>query len=795
MQNKWLAPFLVSGLLVGAAGCPDVQVDPGEGVDDTPTGGPIVEFDPSNKIIPFPNNLLLDPATGKVNLPMSCNESAASMATRVGVLNKLDGFGTFETVMTVTFTEPVDLTTVAPNVVLYKRTTGTMAVDPTSATPIPVVAVASMTQRFDLSCMNPAIVAQVILVPRVPLEQKSTYVVALKSGIKTAMGAAYGASFTWSLVRQEQPLVTFVDPTCVPNTTSPCAVASDRTPLDPSNPEDLASLNGIGLLQGAHAKAMTFLRGASIATEDVLLAWEYNTQTTTDPLDPAVAGSPAAMAAMTGHVLNGIASAGSTPLRANAGADGQTFLRGALPAGSCQIDGGPLPCQAVGEVLAGAVVANQFQSDTPNAFDATKPIPGQWTPPNTPTVVKTENLSALITVPAAPCAAAGCPTIIFQHGLGSSRTSMFAIASQFAGAGFATVSIDAVAHGSRARRISSDAAKGCADAAGPPARPNPSDDPQCYALFLSPNLGATRDNIRQSMTDLHSTIASVKACGTTACGLLKVDPTKIVYAGISLGGIMGSAVAATNPDIKAAALNVPGVGWVDILENTQTLAIRCSLVDGLIGAGILTGMPSSAGAGALCLTDEWKTQPGYRQFSAIGRWVLDPADPANFTRKLAAKRFLIQEVVGDLVVPNVATDNEAALTGLMAATADKYFPVCTAGVRAGLACGSDAQCPGGTCALQQPPSAAITTMPMTNKFTKHVTLAPDAATSFAGNIFGHASLLRPPGRCSVTMTTVCGEPGKATGCPATEICASSPDGNLGTARLQTDLITFLVLNR
>ena len=73
-----------------------------------------------------------------------------------------------------------------------------------------------------------------------------------------------------------------------------------------------------------------------------------------------------------------------------------------------------------------------------------------------------------------------------------------------------------------------------------------------------------------------------------------------------------------------------------------------------------------AGTG-LCTTEAWKAQPGYRQFSVIARWVLDPADPANFTRKLATRKFLIQEVVGDQVVPNVATENEGALVGFDAA--------------------------------------------------------------------------------------------------------------------------------
>lgn len=741
MKDKWLAPFLVSGLLVGVAGCPDVDVDPGEGVDDTIASGPIVEFDPSNRIVPFPNNLLLDRTTGKVNLPASCNESPASMATRVGVLNKLDGFGTFETVMTVTFTEAVDIATVAGNVSLFKRATGATEVDPTTAMAIPVVAVPSMTARFDADCMNPVMVTQVILVPTRPLDQKSTYVVALKSGIKTSMGADFGPSFTWSLIRQEAPLVEL---DAMGN------VISDRTPLDPSIPEDLASLQGIDLLWKAHAKAMTFLRGANVPTESVVLAWEFNTQTVTDQLDPAVAGSPAAQAATT-PALAGIA-------RVNAAANGEAFLRAALPANSCSADGGPLPCQAVAEALGGGLLAKQFQVPGPNPLAGGTMIPGMWSDPINPTVVAgTPPLGVFITTTALGCNAGttGCPTVVFGHGLGSNRNTLAAIAAQFASIGYNAVAIDFQAHGSRAIRVSNTGA--CADMVGPPATPSPGLTPQCYAPFLSPNLGATRDNIRQSVVDMHSLVAALKACGPANCGLLKVDPARILYAGISLGGIMGSTVTSTNPDIKAAVLNVPGVGWVDILENTQSAPIKCSLVDGLIDAGILTGDKSSAGASALCLTEAWKTQPGYRQFSAIGRWILDPADPANFTRKLAAKKFLIQEVVGDLVVANVTTRNEGALTGLLTAQTPPLQADCGVPVGAPPAIAPSAAITAGATATGTP-----------NKYVQYTTTAPGSATCAPGNTFAHSSLLAP--------------------------AAATQAGSLGTARVQTDALTFLSLN-
>ena len=68
----------------------------------------------------------------------------------------------------------------------------------------------------------------------------------------------------------------------------------------------------------------------------------------------------------------------------------------------------------------------------------------------------------------------------------------------------------------------------------------------------------------------------------------------------------------------------------------------------------------------LCADEAWQAQPGYQQFSGVARWVIDPADGANFMSRLATKKFLIQEVVDDQVVPNFATDIEGALAGLIA---------------------------------------------------------------------------------------------------------------------------------
>ena len=272
-------------LILAASGCPDIKTDDFTG--ETPKE-PVVEFDPSNKIIPFPNNLLLDPATGKVNLPAQCNETATAKALREGALNKLDGFGLFETALTVTFSEDVDAASLANRVVLYKRATGTTQVDPATATSIPIVTQLAATARFDAACANPVMIPQVIIIPRVPLEQKSSYVVALLDGIKTASGASFTPSGTWRLVRGAENPVTIVDG----------RIVSDRTPLDPAIAEDRARLEGIDLLWKTHAAAVKFLADDLPADKQqsrdkILLAWEFRTQTSTDPLDPMVAGSPA----------------------------------------------------------------------------------------------------------------------------------------------------------------------------------------------------------------------------------------------------------------------------------------------------------------------------------------------------------------------------------------------------------------------------------------------------------------------------------------------------------------------
>jgi alpha-beta hydrolase superfamily lysophospholipase len=740
-----LKTTLASVLVIFASGCPDIKQDPGEGQGEI-KAGPTVEFDPASSVVPFPNNLVLNPTTGKVSLPSQCNEGPAQIALRTQVLNKLDGFGTYEVGIQATFSTAVDPASLAGNMILLQRTKAGAPV--TNPQPIMVALIPGKTLRFDSNCAMPSPIDAVTIVPRIPLDQKSTYTVAILKGVKTADGKDFEPSFTWALVRQSTDPVTL---------DASGNVVTESTPLDPGGDAnlngipDLTELKGLDLLWKAHAKALAFLEANGHADRSaILLAWEFNTQTTTDQLDPTVTGSPAAMAPSNPLLATAtVIPSGLTPRQFIDGAYVKLGIRPDLASADALC--AQLGCDNVGDVLGAGLGAPSYQVLQHNPFSNANDIPGAWDDPVHPTSQGGTVIKTVAFIPAGTPPANGWPVIVFGHGLGSRKESLFVFAPQLASAGFASVAIDFVDHGDRAIRTSSAAALGCADpAVGVP--PEPSSHAQCYAPFLSTDLGGTRDNFRQSVLDIQRLVKALKACGTTACTAnapnFQLDGTKLEYTGISLGGILGSTAVATTADLKAAVLNVPGVGWGDILENTETLEIRCTLVDALIDAGVLTGTKwnfSTTAPTGTCATQDWQTQAGYQQFRGAARWVLDPSDGANFTRMLATRRILIQEVVGDQVVPNIATENEGKLVALTPAAASVN--------------------PGTGAA----PSTALTAMPMANHWLQYTDVA--AASPFPGNTYEHASLLRPSTK---------GGPGA---------------GSLGTQQLQTDAIFFLFANK
>lgn len=715
--------LLAASLICAIACAPDIGFDEGEGV------APVVEFDPGNRIIPFPNNLLLDPMTGRVNLPEQCNESVAQTALRELVLNQLNGFGTFKTAIVVTLSEAVNPDSLEGRVRMFKRADAGTPIDPASAVEVPLAFIPTQSARSSLDCSETTLVPALAIVPRIPLDQNGTYTVVLTSGITGESGDAFVTSPTWALVRLEENPVT-VDENG--------QIVAEVTPFDPVT--DAATLLGIDLLFKAHAGALDFLDFViEEPRSNILLAWDFNTQTTRTPLDAAIPDTPANT--VPGLPLSGVVSL-PTLL---AGGNTQAFLQGALP-GLCDSDTppGPLPCSQVDDVFQADLTINDYQTRTTNPLDPQKPIKGPWSNPVTPSVVGDQDaITATVFKPLNP-GAGPYPTVIFGHGLTRSRDDLFAIGSQFAAAGIMTVAIDWVAHGSRAVPISNAGACATAD--------DPTVNPECFQPIISPDLGTTRDSIRQSALDILALVEALKACEdggpSGECGEIDVDPLSIGYIGQSLGGIIGATAVAMGADIRTAVINVGAVGLLDVVENTQTLGIKCPLVDALIDAGVVVGdkLDATAGTG-ICTTDEWKTQPGYLQFAGIARWVLDPADGANYLARWTdaagnPRPIFMQRVIDDAVVPNVATGQMGLLRGLTPAAADMTVDGST-------------------------PSAVINTADDVPLWVDYTNL-PEAG-AFPGNSFAHGSLLQPPSGSGVA-------------------------GQLGTGLMQADAIGYLILN-
>ncbi len=653
-QNRIALPGALLACALSAC-AQSVDADPDETVIEP---GPTAEFDPGSGILPLPTNLVFDPASGTLDLPPQCNESDTARDLREGVLNTLDGFGTYKAGLRATFSAPVDMASLDGRVFLFRVQRAGVPDDPASATPIPLVAQASPTVRFDANCANPAPVDSVVFVPTVPLDDAATYAAAILEGVTTADGDVLQPSSVWTLVRQGTNPVTVDGDVIVDN----------RTPFDPSEPEGRATILGINQLWNYHATFLPFLDGAIAAQgggaldrRDLLIAWAFNTQTIEAPLDPTSGVGPASTIAT--DTTNDTTAVDIQP-----GATGEQVVDAALCGGLGQAPGcgvcDVVPCDKVEQVKVGAIVSPDYQV----AIDS---IPSAWSNPITPDVQRDAQIPYITFVPDGPTPDEGWPVVVFGHGITRDKSDLFAIGPQLAAAGIATIAIDHVGHGSRAVRIATEGP--CADVDGAP--PVPSAHPECYAPFLASDLGVARDNVRQTVLDQLKLIEVIKACGDDDCDGLAFDPDRIGYIGQSLGTLIGVTTVSVSPDIKAAVLNVGGVSWVDVAIFTQVPGFICPVIDRLIDAGILSGTKWDGGANAdaLCLMpDLWRPDPAFQSFASTARWIYDPADGANFIDLLRAKNtnVLVQKVVGDPVVPNESTDQLGGLLGLTPAPAN-----------------------------------------------------------------------------------------------------------------------------
>jgi hypothetical protein len=193
------------------------------------------------------------------------------------------------------------------------------------------------------------------------------------------------------------------------------------------------------------------------------------------------------------------------------------------------------------------------------------------------------------------------------------------------------------------------------------------------------NIAGTRDHFAQAMLDLSQAVRVLRG---PELGQAVVDHTglwlgdgkdvEILYLGMSLGGILGSGLTATEPEISDFVLNVPAADLTKLIENSASF--------------------QTSFEHALHERDLERGSDGYFEFINIARWVLDPIDPLNLVQHALEQPFdyvdpmsgepmeerearvLIQMAEGDLVVPNIGTE---VLSQRMGLPVRAYSPLVT----------------------------------------------------------------------------------------------------------------------
>lgn len=338
-------------------------------------------------------------------------------------------------------------------------------------------------------------------------------------------------------------------------------------------------------------------------------------------------------------------------------------------------------------------------------------------PATVPTLLT--SLHALVAVPQAanvPLCGAGFPAgarcaklVVFGHGLGGDKDTLFAVADSLTAQGFIAAAIDFPLHGERNWcKADTDCTtdgttgNGTCDKAGAFAASAGQGDcgpldpvsPTCTALrpgvcsagsvplkantrfLVSANFFRARDAFRQYLFDVAALELAMarpptgpQPAGNPLTAVLPagviVDPREIYLEGISWGSINGTSVLATHPRITRAALSVGGGTVVDAFATSPTYrpgldAILVNLIPGYTPAKVT---PGNAAFDAAIFSR-------FTQLLQVAKWILDPADPVNYAPHVrgaplpnllaaadgsvaqAPKAVFAQIALGDTSVPN-----------------------------------------------------------------------------------------------------------------------------------------------
>jgi alpha-beta hydrolase superfamily lysophospholipase len=239
--------------------------------------------------------------------------------------------------------------------------------------------------------------------------------------------------------------------------------------------------------------------------------------------------------------------------------------------------------------------------------------------------------------------AAGWPVVIVQHGLRGNRTNAVALAVAYALQGFAVAAIDVPLHGitdttspfyqaANERTFNLNLVNNATGA--PPA--DAAIDPSGTHIINLTSVLTSRDNLRQAAIDIVQLSRSLPGLDLDGDTSGDIDPARIHFAGISLGGIVGTVANALPGPVQSAYLSVPGGGIANLLR--ESVALSPTVNAGLAANGLVPGLTL------------------YENFFRNAQTAIDSGDPLNYVAAtFAARPIIVTQVVNDVVVPNTAT--------------------------------------------------------------------------------------------------------------------------------------------
>jgi hypothetical protein len=481
---------------------------------------------------------------------------------------------------------------------------------PLSASPVPLIA---LQPALPVTLAGGACGGSLMLPP---LEESSDYVVVITNRVKDATGAALGRTTPASLLLFSSSLVSGSSST-VPGLDLPTASLLER-------------------LRVQIAPALAALPAAGLTKAQVAFAYPVHTQEIT----------------VTALQLAAL------PYSLEQLADAAVFT----PSAAQELD-----VAATFGIPKGPAV-DSFWSVETASLDVIDPATGALradlatlTPAEMTALVTP--LPALVAVPL-PASVPACPApnaalrcarlVVFEHGLGGGHLQMIAFANALAAKGFVAAAIDFPLHGDRAYcSTASDCNPGgtCDLIAGGAGQGDAQPPGICSngnrltaslstvasgRYFVTANFFRTRDAFRQNLLDQSALVLSLArppaglapqpAANPLAAALLAkgiaVDPSAVYLEGISLGGIAGTDVVATNPRISRAVLSVAGGTVTDVFTTAPAFAAQ---VDALF---------LSLGIDRSQIATDPAVAAAYQQTIHVAKWILDPGDPLNFARHL-----------------------------------------------------------------------------------------------------------------------------------------------------------------